>query len=104
MDEMYQLDIAQRLIYLILADCREEMARVHFDEAESEVETLRAIQAKAEEAATALAASVEQRERLLEACEALDAVFMPEHQAFDTLAVWAARDLARAAIAQAKGD
>ena len=54
--------------------------------------------------AAANAALIAEVHNLLEACKALDDAFMPKAQAFDTLAVWAARDKARAAIAKATPD
>ena len=51
--------------------------------------------------AEGLEVALAERDALLEACEALDAAFMPDAQAFDTLAVWAARDLARKALKEA---
>ncbi len=67
----HQLNIAQNLVRLIIADCQEEFAYIHSDEAEAEMEALASVKVKAEKAEAAIAAALDERERLREFVEGI---------------------------------
>lgn len=68
----HDIDIALNLAHLIIADCNEELNRVHSDEAEAEIETIECVKFKATKIIACLkdaAVVQDERDTLLQAIQ-----------------------------------